>query len=237
MSRGHLQRLWHIYGTLQCIWLFGGLRLSCDAEASQIASVMMDVSFESLGTRSRVVYAEHDFALGACRDMFFVLWLDRTTVDGIATLEEQFYRFSQDRGKELALVTIVSKFAAKGPSADARHKLATWLGQASNKLVISAVVFEGDGFLAALVRGIATGLAIVAQPNCPHRVVATLQQAGEWFQKNTAHGPRVFKTDYVVARVTEFRNAVSPQASSGTLATAPRVALDSGEIDLKKRRA
>jgi hypothetical protein len=170
--------------------------------------VTINVSVETRSLTSGVVYSDHNVALGCCRDMFLVLWKQRTTVQTVAILADCFERFAKGRLKELALVTIVSIGAERAPASEARHKLAAWLSEASNKLVISAVVFEGDGFLAAVIRGVATGLSLLAKPKCPHRVVASVLHAGEWFESSTAGGTKVFKRDYVMARVSEFRQAV-----------------------------
>ncbi len=170
--------------------------------------IVMTVLAEPLGKISKVLHCDDDVALGACSDMFFVLWRDRTTLDGIAKLYEYFDWFSNGRSKDIALITIVTNTAAKSPPAEVRRKLAGWLGHASESLLISAIVFEGNGFVAALVRGIATGLSIVAQPNCPHRVVPSVWHAGEWFQVATAGGSKTFGQNYVMARVSEFRQAV-----------------------------
>lgn len=184
------------------------LRLNSSGEETHRTVVTMNVNVETPQLRSGVVYSDPDVALGCCRDMFFVLWKHRTTVQNVATLGDCFDRFARNRSKELALVTIVSIGAERSPSSEARRKLAAWLGEASNRLLISAVVFEGDGFLAAVIRGVVTGLTLLAKPNCPHRVVASVWDAGAWFQSSTAGGPRVLKRDYVMARVSEFRQAV-----------------------------
>jgi hypothetical protein len=175
--------------------------------------MVMTVLTEPLGKISKVLHCDDDVALGACSDMFFVLWRDRTTLDGIAKLYEYFDSFSDSRAKDIALITIVTNSAAKGPPSEVRRKLAGWLGHASERLLISAIVFEGNGFLAALVRGIATGLSIVAQPNCPHRVVPSVWHAGEWFQAATTGGSKIFRQNYVMARVGEFREAVPSPCS------------------------
>ncbi len=178
------------------------LTLPCDEKTS-----VQDLTAEPLPQTSRVLYSSHDLALGACRDMFFVLWQDRTTLEGVATLETHFEQYSRNRLKDLALITIVASQAHRSPPAQVRHRLAAWLSDSSSKLLISAVVFEGDGFAAAMVRGVVIGLSMLAKPNFPHRVVSSVWHAGGWFEEATLGMPKVFTQNYVMARVSEFRQA------------------------------
>jgi hypothetical protein len=82
-------------------------------------------------------------------------------------------------GQRAALFTVVAKEASP-PSSEARTALSNVLRHGVDAVLASAVVMEGDGFRASMVRSVATGLAVVARQPFPHRVFARTADAAEW---------------------------------------------------------
>ena len=52
-------------------------------------------------------------------------------------------------------------------------------------MVVSAVIFEGSGFKSAAVRGVVTGMTMLAQQRYPHRVFATIEEASGWYAEKS----------------------------------------------------
>ena len=57
-------------------------------------------------------------------------------------------------------------------------------------MMLSAVVHEGTGFRAAAVRSVVTGLAMMANLPYPHKVFATVDDAGRWLHMNSPVGKK-----------------------------------------------
>src|SRR5262249_33324306 len=68
----------------------------------------------------------------------------------------------------IGLLTIVEARTPM-PNAQARDALAAFLKEASGYIRASAVIFEGNSFRASAVRGVATGLTLLAKQPFPHK--------------------------------------------------------------------
>jgi hypothetical protein len=155
-----------------------------------------------------VFHCDRDVAVGAAKDVFIVMWRDRTTIDGATAVSQALHEFCQCRLRELAVVTIVEA-AAKMPDPGTRQPLAQLLRSASNHVLISTLVFEGDGFLAASVRGVAVGLSLLARQPYPHRVFKDVREAAVWFEFERWRIGKHFQADEVMSGVAEFRTLVA----------------------------
>jgi hypothetical protein len=127
-----------------------------------------------------------DHIIMAWKNVVFVIFRHETTLPGVAGLQSAY-----DQQKELCpegvyLVTIVEQ-GAPMPSASVRDALAKFLASGAGHTRMSAVVHEGGGFSAAAVRGVVTGLALLARLPYPHRVFATMDDAADWFAGGPAN--------------------------------------------------
>ncbi len=136
-----------------------------------------------------LVHKEHDYALGYAGPIFTVIWRHETTVPGAVALHTQYDRFRT--APQHGLVTIIEEGAPLPPS-DARERIAKFLQESASTLVVSAVIFEGSGFRSAAVRGVVTGLTMLAKQSYPHRVFGTLESAAEWY---VGHAPTAWGMD------------------------------------------
>ncbi len=131
----------------------------------------------------KLVHAEPDYALGSLGPVYVVIWRNETTLAGARHLASGFAEF-RTPGKAHGLVTIIEQ-GAPLPPAEPRDIIASFLKAASEHLVVSAVVFEGEGFRGAAVRGVVTGLTMLARQSYPHRVFATIDEASSWYADNS----------------------------------------------------
>lgn len=124
-------------------------------------------------------YADPDMAMGSWRHLFILVWRDNTTVEGVERLRRTFREWAADMEGPLALITVVQDNCPM-PPADARTDLGRWLGEISDRVQASAVVYEGQGFRSASVRGVVTGLTMIARQAYPHKVFATVAEGAAW---------------------------------------------------------
>ena len=127
----------------------------------------------------KVVHAEPDYALGSLGPVYVVVWRNETTMKGARHLASGFTDF-RTKGNPHGLITIVEP-GAPLPGSEPREIIADFLKSASEHLVVSAVIFEGEGFRGAAVRGVVTGLTMLARQSYPHRVFATMEEASSWY--------------------------------------------------------
>jgi hypothetical protein len=105
------------------------------------------------------------------------------------------------------LVTIIEP-DAKMPEPGSREVLAQLLKGLSDRVVMSGVAFEGDGFVAASVRGIVMGLTAMARQPFPHRVFASIKELALWFESKAGEVGGVFPAAQTILDVSDFRQCL-----------------------------
>ena|SRR5258706_8711818 len=156
-----------------------------------------------------IIHAVHpDYCMASWHRFYIDIWRVNTTIEGVRVLKAGFAKFAAEHPGGVGLLTIVEPRAPLPPS-DARDALAAYLAEAAASIKYSAVVFEGDGFRAAAVRGVVTGLTLLARPPYPHKVFANVQQAVGWFSANFMDGNKpVVGTVEMVAAINELRKRI-----------------------------
>jgi hypothetical protein len=130
-------------------------------------------------SQSVLLAHDADFAVGYWGDTFFILWKKNTTMEATQQLRGHLLEFTRSRPAGVGLLTIVEANAPV-PGAEVRKALAAVLADFSRDIKASAVVFEGQGFSAAAVRSVVTGLTLIARQAYPHKVFGSLGEAGAW---------------------------------------------------------
>lgn len=155
-----------------------------------------------------VLHVDHDIATGYDNDLFSVMWRDRTTVEGVAILARTFAEYAKNRDRDVALLTIIERHA-KMPSPGSREPLAQYLKDAGSNVLISGVAFEGDGFIAASIRGVVVGLTMLAKQPYPHRVFKDVAEASRWIETERSTVGKHFRAKDIQSFATRFRSVVS----------------------------
>ncbi len=128
---------------------------------------------------ARIVALEPDYCLAVWEQVFIVIWRHDTTMDGVRALERQHTEHGQAHPGGGGLLTIIEQ-GAPMPSSEVRTALAKFMTAGARFIRSSAVAFEGAGFRAAAVRGVVTGLTMLARQPYPHKVFATMPEAIQW---------------------------------------------------------
>jgi hypothetical protein len=161
------------------------------------------------GAQSIIEVVHDDYCMATWQRVFNDIWRVNTTVDGVRHLQSGFDALARETSGGLGLLTVVEAKAPL-PPADARKALARFLSSASPRIKLSAVVFEGDGFRAAGVRGVVTGLTLMARPSYPHKIFSTVLGACQWFGKNFAdHGKPVLDAVEMLAAIANLRHRIA----------------------------
>ena len=126
------------------------------------------------------VEATRDHVVAVFNRVLIVVFERETTLSAIAACRRALDLMEKKYPDGIAVLTVVAENAPM-PSQEARDALAALAtGAAGKRLRRSAVCFEGGGFRSALVRGVATGLQLMAKLPFPHRVFHSVDVAAAW---------------------------------------------------------
>ena len=120
-----------------------------------------------------------DYCIATWSSVLVLIWRVNTTMDAVAAVRHEIEALGRAHPQGIGLLTIVEQ-AAPVPSSEARNGLARTLADFGKIIRHSAVVHEGSGFRAAAIRGVVTGLTMLARPPYPHKVFSTLDSAALW---------------------------------------------------------
>jgi hypothetical protein len=155
-----------------------------------------------------------DYCFAEWRDVFIILWRKQTTMEGVERLMELCNAFAAER-PHFFLLTVV-EMNAPLPEAKVRERLATFLAQHGQKIKRSAVVFEGSGFRAAAVRGVVTGLTMLARMPYPHKVFAASREAAGWMRGDDDPSVGGLDSRELLSALADLRGGLPAELRTGT---------------------
>src|SRR3954469_1555921 len=110
-----------------------------------------------------------------------VLWQTETRAEAVADLATLLAGRAAEFGS-VALLQVIGD-QANPPDSAVRGALATMLKHNEQRIVASAVVFEGAGFRASVVRSVVIGISMLSRPKCPHTVFASPKDGIDWLSE------------------------------------------------------
>ncbi len=154
-----------------------------------------------------------DYAVGIWRNVLVVDWKERTTGEAARDVNFRLQRLAKTHPRGVCYLAFVAEKALP-PEFEARQVLAQMLKLGGEYTVAGAVVFDGAGLRGAFVRGVATGLAMLARPSFPF-VVCSLPDAARLFADMATARGLPFATERLVSEVSTLRAAMSTLPESG----------------------
>ena len=128
---------------------------------------------------AEIIALAHDYCFARWNAIFIVIWRHETTSEGVHILGGKLKEHHDAYPGGGGLLTIIEQ-GAPMPTSEVRTDLARFLTEGARVIRSSAVAFEGAGFRAAAVRGVVTGLTMLARQPYPHKVFATMADAAQW---------------------------------------------------------
>jgi hypothetical protein len=156
---------------------------------------------------ARVFVLEDNHCMATWRSFVIVIWRKDTTADAVKQLRDLLQKTSTTT-QAVCLLTIVEPNAPP-PSSDVRDALAGVLGEFGKLIKYSAVAFEGSGFRAAMVRGVVTGLTMLARMPYPHKVFAGVEESARWLCGNASAVGFRETANEVIDAVAELRRRIA----------------------------
>ena len=151
--------------------------------------------------RSVTLEKTADHLLATWGDVLLVVWHDRTTLEGVQASVRVYEDLAAEYPSGVFLLTVVEE-KAQVPDAAVRKALSRLLARGAGRTRKSALVYEGSGFNASIVRSITTGLARLAGVPYPHKVFATVADAARFFEPDVGLPARQIADAVQAARQT-----------------------------------
>jgi hypothetical protein len=121
-----------------------------------------------------------DHAFGQVGDLLLCVWRRQTTMAGVERMKAHV---ASAQSRERFLVSVVEP-GAQLPAPEVRDALAALLRDGlAGRAVASALVFEGSGVQANLVRAAVMTLRLLARQRYPHRIFSTTEEALAWLDR------------------------------------------------------
>ena len=128
----------------------------------------------------RRLHADADHRLALFGPLLISVWLQETRIAALQAMQEVIENSARDApGGRLGLFVVVEPHATT-PSSAVRDELARM--RRTSSIALTALVHEGNGFGAALVRGITTGLNLLEGSKSHTHVFADVTSAARWIE-------------------------------------------------------
>ena len=126
----------------------------------------------------RILRSDASHGIACVGRTLIVLWQTETRSGAVAELATLLAGFAAESGS-VALLQVIGDQAIP-PEGPVRAALAAMLKDNETRIIASAVVFEGVGFRASVIRSIVVGISMLSRPKCPHTVFASSAAGIEW---------------------------------------------------------
>jgi hypothetical protein len=125
-----------------------------------------------------IVLADDDnHSVMASGPFIATLWRKETRAEDVVKLGSELDKRARAYGRSIGAFMVVEENAPL-PSSAARRAMAESLTRAA--VAFLAVLFEGNGFRAAAVRGVVTGVSLLSPPPYPYKAFGKLEEAAAW---------------------------------------------------------
>lgn len=142
-------------------------------------------SHGSAASAPRIVLATERYTLAEWRSVLFFVWHATTRGEDVAAVRPPFDRWVDRVGTAGVVFTVVER-GVDVPTGDARQGLNDLRARGRGAVVAMASVVEAEGFEAAALRSVSTGVSIATGAAFPHRSFSSTADASAWIETQTA---------------------------------------------------
>jgi hypothetical protein len=150
-----------------------------------------------------------DFTSARLNDIVLQIWHKVTTLAGVAALRAAIAKVASESAAGLRLLVVVESRAAM-PTRSARENIAAFMTEFKSSIRATSLAFEGEGFRAASVRAVVTGLNMLTHHPFPYGVFPTIEKALAWEPMSPL--PGMLTRDFEVGAVKAFRRDLERMA-------------------------
>lgn len=158
--------------------------------------------------------------VGTWRNLLVAVWRTETRAPAVERVSRVLGALAATHG-DVALLQVVEA-GATAPDGEARRGISAMLKEHASVLRCSAVVYEGDGFRAATLRAVVTGISLLSKPSYPHVVFGSTITAINWTARHFSHDGPIW-AEQARNAVGELRSSIErPTGSQGPSAGSAR---------------
>jgi hypothetical protein len=132
----------------------------------------------------RVVYDDEGLQIATWSRVFVNRWRTVATLERLVVLgkhQRALVQAMDDR--RIAVVTVLEDKSGAMPSSPARKEAEAVAKSVREAVIVQAQVVEGDGFVAASIRALLTGISLAIRAPYPNKVFRTVDEALPWVEE------------------------------------------------------
>jgi hypothetical protein len=135
----------------------------------------------------RVVYDDEGLQIAIWSRVFFNRWRTTATQERLVVVgEQQRALVEATSDKRIAVVTVLEDKSGAMPSGPARKEAEAVAKSVREAVIVQAQVVEGDGFVAASIRALISGISLAIRAPYPNKVFKTVDEALPWVEQQLA---------------------------------------------------
>lgn len=132
----------------------------------------------------RVLYDDEGLQIAIWSRVFINRWRAVATLERLLVLGEQQRALVKATGDQrIAVLTVLEDESGSMPSAPARKEAEAVAKSVRDAVIVQAQVVEGEGFVAASIRALLTGIALAIRAPYPNKVFKTVDEALPWVEE------------------------------------------------------
>jgi hypothetical protein len=150
------------------------------------------------------LHSDAGLTLLGFRDVLVVVWRQTPTQSALGRLAALLNPFAARHPAGVAIIVVIEEGLAM-PEGPVRERMARDMKRHEGFTRSMALVFEGQGFMAALVRSAVAGIHLLSRQTVPVKVCGTVDEAAWWTAKVGLSAP--VQAAELVSAVAEARRA------------------------------
>ncbi len=150
----------------------------------------------------RVVYEDDGLQIATWSRVFINRWRTVATVERLTILGKHQHALIDAMGdRRIAVLTTLEDKSGLMPNAPARKEAEALARSTREAVILQAQVLEGDGFVAASIRALLTGVMLAIRAPFPNKVFKTVDEALPWVEEQLRKAKYADEAAGVVAAV------------------------------------
>lgn len=138
-------------------------------------------------------------------DVLVLWWRQAPTLPAVRTIGETIERVTKLRSSNTRMLVVTSA-AMKAPDSEARDAMVASNRRTAAKMAAVALVIEGEGFAAAAVRAVISGMYLVLKPPHPLKTHSDIATAARWLIEQKCDVPASISASDLVDAVARARS-------------------------------
>lgn len=162
-------------------------------------------------TGLRVVFEDEGLQIATWSRVFINRWRTVATLERLLILGEHQHALIKATGDHrIAVLTALEDKSGLMPNGPARKEAEAIARSTRDAVLLQAQVIEGDGFVAASIRALLTGVMLAIRAPFPNKVFKTVEEALPWVEEHLRKGGYPGDAEGVAAAVRGIIGSKAP---------------------------